>query len=92
MTSTRERYAWLDQAACAGRGAWWAVLSTSGERDDLRELVAICRRCPVKAECLEDAITHPDQHEVAGGLTANQRRALRARRRRNRRHNIRESA
>ena len=41
----------------------------------------ICRRCPVKAECLEAALAkpqHEDEYGVWGGTTPKERRAIRA--------------
>lgn len=37
---------------------------------------AICGRCPVRAECLYDALKHDAPTGVWGGLTRNERRAL----------------
>lgn len=34
----------------------------------------VCRRCPVQAECLADALAHHDQFGVWGGLSAKERR------------------
>ena len=38
----------------------------------------VCACCPVRAECLEDALAPAQdrQHGIRGGLSANQRRAL----------------
>ena len=44
---------------------------------------SICARCPVKAECLDDALGPPFEPEgIRGGLTAKERRNLRRRMRR----------
>ncbi len=44
---------------------------------------AICSRCPVAAPCLEHAMSPPFEHEgVWGGLTGEERVALRRRRQR----------
>jgi WhiB family transcriptional regulator, redox-sensing transcriptional regulator len=47
-----------------------------------REALAICASCPVRAACLAWALRFPEQHGVVGGLTASQRRAVLAGRRR----------
>lgn len=42
-----------------------------------REVAALlCRRCPVKLECLADAVSRPEVHGVWGGTTEVQRRVL----------------
>lgn len=49
------------------------------------EAKAVCRRCPVSAECLAHAIEHGESDGVWGGLDPNERRleTRRIRRRRN---------
>lgn len=37
----------------------------------------ICAQCPVRTECLTDALARGEQHGVRGGLTPNERRNLR---------------
>jgi len=88
MVSPRERPLrdpeWTDQALCAGR--WEMFFSNElADKDAARRL---CRRCPVIAPCLEDALTHESWNvrEHAGiraGLSPQQ--LLTVRRRRNRR-------
>jgi WhiB family redox-sensing transcriptional regulator len=39
--------------------------------------ISICRRCPIRAECLEFAIDEPGFHGVWGGTTQKQRQMLR---------------
>jgi|SRR5271156_5323903 len=41
-----------------------------------RKAVVICRHCPVKAECLADALDNQMEFGVWGGMTVRQRRAL----------------
>ena len=42
-----------------------------------RQAKAICARCPVRAECLSDA-TESREHGILGGLTEDERKALKA--------------
>jgi WhiB family transcriptional regulator, redox-sensing transcriptional regulator len=43
-----------------------------------RQAKAVCARCPVITECLEDAIVHDERYGVWGGLSERERRPLRA--------------
>ena len=43
--------------------------------------LAVCGRCPVKGECLQDALVRCESHGVRGGLTPRQREAIRLGRR-----------
>jgi WhiB family redox-sensing transcriptional regulator len=67
---------WQDRAACVGQdpGIW---------TDDHRqaEAATVCGSCPVRADCLEHALTGRIRHGVWGGLTPEQRQLERQRRR-----------
>lgn len=74
MTETRTYVDrnWVDRAACAG-----------GEPDALfvqgaaqREVRQQCLGCPVRLECLGDALQHRSNFGVWGGLTERERRAM----------------
>jgi WhiB family transcriptional regulator, redox-sensing transcriptional regulator len=66
------------------RTAWvLKALCLSTDPDDLfvsgkaqRSATAICRHCPVVAECLADALDNQVEFGVWGGMTERQRRAL----------------
>lgn len=67
---------WTSQALCA-----------TGDPDRLfvtgaaqREAAKLCRQCPVRTECLADALDNRVEFGVWGGLTERQRRALLRRR------------
>lgn len=71
---------WRARAACLGRPTtWWY-----GTTDDITTAVAlsVCDTCPVRAECLDDALDIERHgapaliHGVRGGLDARERRAL----------------
>lgn len=70
---------WLDLAACVGTDPE-LFDPLPGSRDEARAL-AVCARCPVRSECLTDALLAGDDHTIRGGLTADARRALRRLRR-----------
>ena len=64
---------WWEQAACRGRPtAWWYP-----ERGDVfvgEVARAVCARCPVRRECLDDALEseagHGYQFGIRGGKSA----------------------
>jgi Transcription factor WhiB len=68
---------WLEHASCRGRPtAWWF----SSDQFDQAVAVSVCRSCPVRCECLAEAMELErgeigGRHGVRGGLTARQRDA-----------------
>lgn len=62
---------WRDHAACAGHDTslWFTAHKTATVK-------TVCGRCPVRAECLHDALTHDTPNGIWGGLTIGERRAL----------------
>jgi WhiB family redox-sensing transcriptional regulator len=64
---------WRARALCAQADpeAWFPEKGGS-----VRQATAICRRCPVQAECLDYALAHVERFGVWGGLTWEQRREL----------------
>jgi WhiB family transcriptional regulator, redox-sensing transcriptional regulator len=76
-----EGFDWQRAAACRGEHTTNFFPPTHFERKDVRlarERVAkaICRTCPVAAECLEYAISSREPHGVWGGLNEVERRQL----------------
>jgi WhiB family redox-sensing transcriptional regulator len=62
----------MEQAACRGQPTWWWFA-----RSTRRRAVRICRRCPVRHECLAYALEQGDDlYGVWGGLGSTERRAL----------------
>lgn len=80
--------AWYDQAACAGRptGLFYGppdeTLRARQERE--RAAKAVCRRCPVRRDCLKQALTSEADTGVWGGKNGKERTAERHRRQRRR--------
>src|ERR1700758_2265271 len=66
------RTAWVSKALCSSSDP--DVLFVSGKAQ--RKATAICRHCPVVAECLADALDNRVEFGVWGGMTERQRRAL----------------
>ncbi len=77
MTDTN----WRLLAACTPATAhlFFASEYESLEAQVVREAdaLAICRRCPVRVPCAQDALSHPAQHAVRGGCTPGHLAALR---------------
>ena len=70
---------WMQRAACRGQNPdWW--FQENGKTHDALRAVKICQVCPVKAECLADALvrerTNGDRWGIWGGLTATERAEL----------------
>ena len=63
---------WVEQAACAHEATqvWFRSGATT------LQAVAVCHTCPVKADCLDHALTHRE-HGVWGGTTDLMRRRIR---------------
>jgi len=66
------RAPWVAQAKC--RGVDPERLFARGAAQ--RAATVICRYCPVRRECLADALDHRVAFGVWGGLTERERRAL----------------
>jgi WhiB family redox-sensing transcriptional regulator len=71
-----KRPAWHAQAGCRGQGPqqWFP-----GRGEDVRPGQAVCRTCPVQADCLAEGLTQPSWGDAGiwGGSTARVRRQLR---------------
>jgi WhiB family transcriptional regulator, redox-sensing transcriptional regulator len=67
---------WTTQARCRGTNA--DELFIQGSKQEKAKLV--CRGCPVRTECLADALDNGMEFGVWGGMTERERRALLRRR------------
>lgn len=73
---------WTDRALCrqliaidlAHPDDWYPVRDGQ-DHAEVQTAKRRCGDCRVRAECLDDAIARDDQHGIAGGLTARERRA-----------------
>ncbi len=79
-------WSWQEQAACRGMDLG-LFFGPDGERQperEKREAAAkkVCFSCPVRLQCLEHALTYPENYGVWGGMTEDERAAERRRRRR----------
>lgn len=65
---------WMERAACNGVGP---VPFFDDHRHDFASARALCEACPVRAECLAEALATPGQQwGFRGGLTQDERRLL----------------
>lgn len=69
---------WTDQALCAQVDP---EIFFPPRGDMAFPAKRVCARCPVKAECLAEALATDDRYGVRGGLSERQRRGLRAQQR-----------
>lgn len=67
---------WADQAECLGMDP---ELFHPGRGDDtsVSNAKAVCAVCPVRAECLDHAMTHGEKHGIWGGTSERERRRMR---------------
>lgn len=72
---------WRESAACRGVDPelFFPVGDTGPALVQVEAAKAVCRRCPVSAECLAFALTTRQDAGVWGGLTEDERAALRRR-------------
>lgn len=75
---------WESRARCIGNLEPFFRLSPGGAPRTLRNRVdpaaeakSICRRCPVRRECLDYAMTNEIRHGVWGGMDEKERKRLR---------------
>ncbi|OEJ36230.1 WhiB family transcriptional regulator [Streptomyces agglomeratus] len=74
MTSMKVH--WSDAAACRGTDPDELFANTAGQK----RAKTICAGCPVRIECLAEALDNQVEFGVWGGMTERERRALLRRR------------
>lgn len=72
---------WRTRAACRGAEHRVFFPSKFGGDSHGREAKAICATCPVKAECADFALDNHERFGIWGGLSEQNRKNLRRRRR-----------
>lgn len=82
--SINVRPEWHQQAACRDHEFRRGEIDPwhpDGDRQRVRDAVtyakAVCHGCPVRAECLDEALAEKAQYGIRGGLTAPERVRLR---------------
>ena len=71
-TVAEARTAWVSKARCRSIDPDELFVGGAAQK----KATAICRHCPVVAECLADALDNQIEFGVWGGMTERQRRAL----------------
>ena len=71
----RKHVAWLDEDP----GLVFPIGNTSPALDQIEQAKSVCRRCEVAETCLKWAIESRQDEGVWGGLSADERRALKRR-------------
>jgi WhiB family transcriptional regulator, redox-sensing transcriptional regulator len=76
LTDALKPLKWQNRAACrdVGGDAWYP----EDHHNVSRTVRTVCDSCPVRDECLEDALARDDQHGVWGGYSVRERRQIRA--------------
>ncbi|MFD8789421.1 WhiB family transcriptional regulator [Streptomyces vinaceus] len=80
---------WRHQAACRGEDPelFFPIGNTGPALLQIEEAKAVCRRCPVMEHCLQWALDANEHSGVWGGLSEDERRAMKRRAARNRARN-----
>ena len=69
---------WRHRAACNGYPTEWWFPDTCGAASmTTKAAVALCRRCPVAVQCLQQAVDVPEYYGIWGGVGERQRRTMR---------------
>jgi WhiB family transcriptional regulator, redox-sensing transcriptional regulator len=69
--------AWKDDGACRGANPDLWFIKSPEFVDAARQ---ICERCPVRRDCLEHALNTPEEYGMWGGVTEQERRAIKRKR------------
>lgn len=78
---TLDQWSWQEKGACKNLDTEIFFLDFNekgkSKRNKNRTAIEICKKCPVKMQCLEHAITTPENFGVWGGATPEQRAIIR---------------
>ena len=69
---------WRDQAACRENSEPFDRYVDKSSVTHAKAARRVCGVCPVRGECLNDAVTSGDQHGIRAGMTPDQRQTHRA--------------
>lgn len=69
---------WATRAECLGEFED-LMFPTDGDEAGLEAARQVCHRCPVRENCLSEALARGEKHGVWGGTTEDERRSMRRR-------------
>ena len=83
VTDRFDPAAWRDQAACVGDMATAFYPPLGPEKRSVKtareeRAKAVCAACPVRPQCLDQAIESGERYGIWGGMTDSERSRLRA--------------
>jgi WhiB family transcriptional regulator, redox-sensing transcriptional regulator len=67
---------WMSEAACQGVDPD-LFFPERGENTDNSEAKAVCRKCPVREDCLEHALVNHEHYGIWGGTSERERKRIR---------------
>ena len=78
--STWDDATWRDDAACkhADPGLFFPTATTGDAIEDTEAALAMCRRCPVREQCLEFAMVTNQRDGIWGATSEEDRRRMRS--------------
>lgn len=63
---------WFQYASCTDKPESW-FFSLENELKKIKQAKAVCANCAVRLECLEEALSFPEQPGIFGGTTMRER-------------------
>lgn len=78
--ATKDDSSWRDDAACrnADPDLLFPVGTTGDAIEDTEAAIALCRRCPVREQCLEYAMVTNQRDGIWGAMSEEDRRRMRS--------------
>ena len=73
IADRKDTVSWRDEAVCAGMDVNIFYPEKGGKDTKAK---AICTKCPVRIECLNDALARNERFGVWGGMSERERRRL----------------
>jgi WhiB family redox-sensing transcriptional regulator len=79
VRQSEHELAWYERAKCLGADPdlFFPARASSPTEAQLQSAKDICALCPVREECLQYALSNDEQFGIWGGLSEEERRALR---------------